>query len=303
MNHSYFGPQHRALGLVFLSPPWIASILWMGILAFVPGRAQAQYLDTLYDRIAVSTREGQPLEVEVFIALCDNDSQGIVPVKNPRICQGDDAKRNLYWGISGGLGKLLQQSRFKKTLHKDKPKRGILFDEVWQARYAAGGTLRHKSDKKWIKVKLIAHVYRGVAIEQAMRDYLSAHAAQNAAHVVGYIGHNYLLDKALTKKKSESQPVARGTFALSCLGEGVIRPYIERAHTQILALNRSLTYPGAWTLLGLIEGLTAGRDAKGVHFQATKRFAEGRKKKHSVMLRAFSYGPAKRKQTKTRRDR
>src|SRR5687768_2778496 len=40
--------------------------------------------------------------VHVFVALCDNEYQGIVPVP-ARIGNGDDPDNNLYWGAAYGV--------------------------------------------------------------------------------------------------------------------------------------------------------------------------------------------------------
>ena len=40
--------------------------------------------------------------VHVFVALCDNENQGIVPVPS-HLGNGRDLKGNLYWGSSGGV--------------------------------------------------------------------------------------------------------------------------------------------------------------------------------------------------------
>ena len=40
--------------------------------------------------------------VHVFVALCDNKNQGIVPVPE-KIGNGQDANLNLYWGCGYGV--------------------------------------------------------------------------------------------------------------------------------------------------------------------------------------------------------
>lgn len=253
-------------------------------------------LQPLYERIAADARAGRPLVLEFFIALCDNDSQGIVPVKNRRICDGDDAARNNYWGVDGGLDRVLRRTTFRKRKADGSANtdvsNGVLFTEVFSNTQSTGGRLRSLGIKK-VGVEIRAHVYRGRAIGEAMRAYLTAVAqARGNAHVLGYIGHNYLLDVAVQKPVRGREPKIVGAFALSCLGTTYIRPRIDHPHSRTLLLNRSLTYPGAWSALGLVQALVKGEDAKGVHFLATRRFAEGRLKPHGTMLRAFSYGNA-----------
>ena len=40
--------------------------------------------------------------IHVFVALCDNDNQGIVPVPS-KLGNGQDPKNNLYWGALYGV--------------------------------------------------------------------------------------------------------------------------------------------------------------------------------------------------------
>jgi hypothetical protein len=53
-------------------------------------------------RLARDARPGVPLVAHVFVALCDHDHQGIVPV--PRhLGNGQDPAGNLYWGARYGV--------------------------------------------------------------------------------------------------------------------------------------------------------------------------------------------------------
>lgn len=48
--------------------------------------------------------------IHVFVALCDNVNQGIVPV-SPTLGNGDDPDRNLYWGAAFGIRSFFAKSR------------------------------------------------------------------------------------------------------------------------------------------------------------------------------------------------
>ena len=48
--------------------------------------------------------------IHIFVALCDNASQGIVPVP-ARIGNGDDPKNNLYWGAAFGIRTYFERVR------------------------------------------------------------------------------------------------------------------------------------------------------------------------------------------------
>src|SRR5215203_6417081 len=54
---------------------------------------------------------GKPLVVHVTVALCDNATQGIVPVP-PAIGDGNDPRTNLYWGASYGVKSQLKREKW-----------------------------------------------------------------------------------------------------------------------------------------------------------------------------------------------
>ncbi|HEX6738364.1 MAG TPA: hypothetical protein VF310_08840, partial [Vicinamibacteria bacterium] len=53
------------------------------------------------DRVVRDAARG-PLVAHVFVALCDNKNQGIVPVP-ARLGNGQDPAGNLYWGARYGV--------------------------------------------------------------------------------------------------------------------------------------------------------------------------------------------------------
>jgi len=56
----------------------------------------------LFSLATVSVAESSPRVAHVFVALADNQHQGIVPV--PAVLgNGSDPQRNLYWGAAYGF--------------------------------------------------------------------------------------------------------------------------------------------------------------------------------------------------------
>ena len=54
----------------------VATSVWLGLTVASDGNAQVEAaLGSLYERLARDLRAGQPMRVNVFVALCDNDSQ------------------------------------------------------------------------------------------------------------------------------------------------------------------------------------------------------------------------------------
>jgi hypothetical protein len=258
----------------------------------------------LYDRVAADLKGGGALRVLVHVALCDNDSQGIVPVENRSICNGNAPEQNIYWGTDGGLPSVLRKQRYKQ-IEYTKPANGpVLVRGVWTKTFAPGRALRERGVTDPVRVEVVGLAYRGSEIRTAMLDYVQrAHddagdSAQPALapHVVGYIGHNYFYDtrdRAPFVLAAQHHATAeRGVFALSCNGDRYhIRSLVTSERARVLSLDTNLTYPGAWTVHGLVEGLARGDTLKGIHRQAATRYAEGFKVKLGVALRMFAYGP------------
>ena len=57
--------------------------------------------------------------IHVYVALCDNESQGIAPVP-AKIGDGDDPANNLYWGCSEGARPYFSKSKLWKRLSAGK---------------------------------------------------------------------------------------------------------------------------------------------------------------------------------------
>jgi hypothetical protein len=256
-------------------------------------------LAALHARIADDLAAGGALRVRIHVALCDNDSQGIVPVKNRTICNGEAPEHNIYWRTSGGIASYLRAQRYRELEYTILPDGPIAIRARYAKQLPAGAALRSRGIAR-VPVEITALAYRGAQIGSAMFDFVRAvheapGGASDAPHVVGYIGHDYLLDAydrlALERARAGNSRVPQAVFALSCLGQRYIRPAIERPNAHILVLNRGLTYPGAWTVGGLLDGLAHGDSHGAIHRRAAQAFADGMNKPYGTMLRAFAAGP------------
>ena len=67
-----------------------------------PPRCIALATFVLFSLAIASVAESSLRVVHVFVALADNQHQGIVPVP-PALGNGSDAQRNLYWGAAYGV--------------------------------------------------------------------------------------------------------------------------------------------------------------------------------------------------------
>jgi hypothetical protein len=103
--------------------------------------------------------------IHVFVALCDNKYQGIVPVP-ASIGNGQDPKSNLYWGCSNGIKSYFKKSsEWKLISSQAKPAANILERLLF----------KHKTKE----VYLLADAYDGQFIKQTTIDFLNASSGKN----------------------------------------------------------------------------------------------------------------------------
>ena len=159
--------------------------------------------------------------VHVFVALADNQSQGIVPVA-ATLGNGEDPARNLYWGSAYGVKTFFSRSPdWARITCGEKPKAEILERCVF----------KHRATN----VYLVADAYRGREIRQAILDFLASAAGdgpemvsvpaesgamklpiRGGANLVAYIGHDGLMDFQLQQFLHKKNEVHRDAVVLAC---------------------------------------------------------------------------------------
>src|SRR5215471_15025042 len=156
--------------------------------------------------------------VHVFVALADNEHQGIVPVP-AKLGNGLDAEHNLYWGAAAGVKTFFARSPEWKLIRcVQRPTVQVLERCLFQRRDA--------------DVYLVADAYRGDEIRQAILDFFSAAAGTGeesipvpsgsqssspaAANLVVYVGHDALMDFQLPPVPRKKNEAHREAIILAC---------------------------------------------------------------------------------------
>ena len=180
--------------------------------------------------------------VHVFVALADNEHQGIVPVP-PHLGNGSDPAHNLYWGAAGGVKTFFSRSQEWSLLQCAKTESAEVLERcIFKYRTAP--------------VFLVADAYRGDAIRQSILGFLIAAAgdapesislsweahpvklsARGGASLVAYVGHDGLMDFQLASTPRAKDGSHRSAIILAC------------ASKQYFAgpLRMAGAYPLLWT--------------------------------------------------------
>jgi len=197
--------------------------------------------------------------VHVFVALADNQHQGIVPVP-AALGNGDDPGRNLYWGAAFGIRTFFRRSEDWNGIATDqKPKPAIIERSIFEHR--ASGTI------------MVADAYQGSEIKQALTDFFQAAAGANSetisissasakqprsvpvsADLVVYVGHDGLMDFPLSPEFPTQPSANRLAIMLACVSKSYFRELLRKTGAQPLVWTTGLMAPEAYTLKAALDG-------------------------------------------------
>lgn len=211
--------------------------------------------------------------VHVFVALADNEHQGIVPVP-ARLGNGMDPEHNLYWGAAAGVKTFFARSAEWSLINcTKKPKYAILERCVFK---------HHTAD-----VYLVADAYRGDEIKQAILDFFDAAAgaspatislpagqrtltitARGGSNLVAYVGHDGLMDFQLPIIPHKKNDAHRDAIILACASKQYFGDALRTSGAYPLLWTTNLMAPEAYTLKAALDGWIGGENKEQVHERA-----------------------------------
>jgi hypothetical protein len=235
-----------------------------------------------------------PRIVHVFVALADNEHQGIVPVPKT-LGNGDDATHNLYWGAAFGVRTYFRQApEWKEVAHTQNPAPAVLERSVFY-------------DAKTNAV-MVADAYRGREIKQAIHDFFAASAGgfpeatsripaaggdlevSGAPELVVYVGHDGLMDFALERNYPSQTAGKRQAIILACASKSFFGPGLGPTGAAPLLWTTGLMAPEAYTLKAALDGWMAGESGEQVRRRAAEAYAKYQKISIGAAMRLFASG-------------
>lgn len=213
--------------------------------------------------------------MHVFVALCDNANQGIVPVP-AALGNGQDPQRNLYWGAMFGLKTFLGKSAEWEKQAIITAKRAHVLDHVL-FKHKASGTL------------LFAEAFDGAAMRSCITGFLNALGGCDtlnvgtggttavfggAADLVCFVGHDGLMDFDLGSSDVKAPVPARQADAmvLCCYSASYFGPNVLSANGRLLVSTFGLMAPEAYVLDAAVRSWIAGHDEIAVRGAAAAAY-------------------------------
>lgn len=235
--------------------------------------------------------QNKPRTVHIFVALADNEHQGIVPVP-AALGNGDDPARNLYWGAAFGVRTFFRNSpEWRETFHIQKPYKGILERSFFE----------HRTQN----VVIVADAYRGSELKHAVTDFLTAAAGirlhqdeppsvctggcpPEDSDLVVYVGHDGLMDFQLTMDFANAAGPNRSAIILACASRAFFRDLLRQSGATPLLWTNGLMAPEAYTLKGALDGWIAQESNEQIRKRAAEAYAKYQKCSNAAALRLFS---------------
>lgn len=217
--------------------------------------------------------------IHVFVALCDNKYQGIVPVP-AGIGNGQDARSNLYWGAGYGVKSFFNnKSNDWKLISTQKDSANHILERI---------LFRHKTKE----VYLLADAYDGQFIRKTTVDFLNASAGKNALAVkdgnntvyfggasdlIAYVGHDGLMDFSLSQSFAGDTTKKRETIILACYSKRYFSPHLKQTGARPLVWTSGLMAPEAYTLHDAISAWLDNKSSSDIRLAAAQAYTKYQK--------------------------
>ncbi len=215
--------------------------------------------------------------IHVFVALADNENQGIVPVSG-KLGNGMDPGNNLYWGALYGVKTHFRKNPDWALIETIENPDGPVLERV---------VFKHKHGD----VYLVADAYRGDAIKKTITDFLSALAERDneslavevegskvnlkikgASDMIAYVGHNGLMDFELSEYPKGSNERRRDAIILACMSKPYFKKAVQAGGANPLLWTTGLMAPEAYTLEAAIEGWLQDETGEEIRLRAAKAY-------------------------------
>lgn len=220
-----------------------------------------------------AVQAADPRVIHVVVALCDNDSQGIVKVP-AKIGNGKDPANNLYWGAMYGVKTFMSKQpdfrRLKVVNDFDKP---VLERLVF--RHVPTGTI------------VVADAYEGSHIDHATRAFLNfaagrqktmvtaegkSYAAGGASQLVVYVGHNGLMDFSLDRIPVAADSKKREIAVFACKSRQYFADPVKKTGAVPLMWTTHYMAPEGYVLHALASGWAEGVSREALRERVAKAY-------------------------------
>ncbi|MFT3946372.1 MAG: hypothetical protein QM763_05295 [Agriterribacter sp.] len=217
----------------------------------------------------------KPTSIHIIVALCDNKYQGIVKVASA-LGDGQQPATNLYWGAAYGIKTFFSQKQSDwKLVYTQKSVSDTILER---------SIFKHKTKPAY----LMADAYNGRYIKTAMESMLeyasgdksiSARIADQqvlfggASDIIGYTGHDGLMDFSIDKAFKKKNNNVRNAIMLACYSKQYFTDHLKNTGATPLLWSTGLMAPEAYILYDALSARLNNKDESNVREAAAKAYA------------------------------
>lgn len=217
--------------------------------------------------------------IHTFVALCDNQYQGIVPVP-AKIGNGQDPKNNLYWGCGYGVKSFFKLKTTDWKLIATLPSPDTIILE----------RVLFKHTQK--NVYMLADAYDGKYIKQCIEDYMRTLNGQVKERIfynqdtiafggndelVAYTGHDGLMEFSIDIDYQEQTTNNRDAIILACYSKSYFENEVRQSGANPILWTTHLMAPEAYTLKAAIDGWLNGESGSEIDERAAQTYNQYQK--------------------------
>ena len=212
--------------------------------------------DSIIKNLKTKIANNQPLVVHVFVPLCDNENQGIVPT-SPKLGNGLDLKNNLYWGVRHGMKTIFKLNKNWKMISSYNPiDTKILERVIFKRTY--GKTA----------VNLVMDAYRGDKMKETLEDYFNSLAENKMetimieneeipiygnSDLLAFNGHNGLMDTEISYSITQPNIRQKDAVSISCSSIYYFENHYKKMNAYPIVTTQHNLYPGGFIMEGIID--------------------------------------------------
>lgn len=233
--------------------------------------------------------------VHVYVALADNQYQGIIPVP-AKFGNGNAPASNLYWGAAYGV---------KSFFRTNKDWRLVTCGSGTKTQILERCIFKHRT----APVYLVADAYEGRRIRDTVTDFLSAAGGVNpetlslpdggtavtlnigaGADLVAYVGHDAFMDFDIPAIRAIQSAKPSAAIVLACASKQYFRGYLKAAGAAPLLWTTGLMAPEAYTLKAALDGWIAHEDGEAIRERAARAYDQYQRCGLRAARRLFATG-------------
>lgn len=216
--------------------------------------------------------------IHVFVALCDNKYQGIVPVP-AKIGNGQDPANNLYWGCAYGVKSFFSSQNNWQLLGK---------------KFAAGSVILERLVFKYRgkEIYLVADAYDGKEIKSCSINFLKSCSGNyndsvlvnrqtiycgGASEIIAYVGHDGLMDFQLTDTYKAVDNKKREAMIFACVSKGYFAKHLKNTGATPVVWTSGLCSPEAYSLSAALKSRIENEPVENAAIRAAEAYSKYQK--------------------------